>query len=259
MSENVVQITPLIKFDSDVELFKLSDKLCLRRAEDEEIHNLLNKITRDVTPYIHLLEARFVLEDRIEPPSMKRMHDIILALRLLKAGDLLALATFQLRGDYVSLGSWGDLNRMILPGNTYSLGKEETISFNELWKKIQEASSKSHLQFPLRKFMETYDRLDYADKIVEYMIAFESFVFHGRDKTIEPAGEVVGISIGMLVGNNQKERSRIKKTLVEAYKLRNAKVHGNVKRLESWKRDMRQLSTEVEECLRRSLRKLVEE
>lgn len=259
MSENVVSLTPLLNFDSEIELLKLSEKLCLRRAEDNELSNLLDKLTRDITNYLPLLEAKFVLEDKIEPLSYKRMIEIILALRLLKAGDVHVLGTFHLRRMGVSLGRYEELDRFFFPESIYGLKKAETSYFTQLWKKVQDAGSRTYLQYPLHKFMEAYDRLSFDDRIVEYMIAFESLVFYGRDRAIEPAGEVMGISIGMLVGNNQKERSRIKKTLVEAYKLRNAKVHGNVKRLESWKRDMRQLSTEVEECLRRSLRKLVEE
>jgi len=262
MSEKVVSLTPLNNFDSDVELLKLGGKLCLRRAEDEELPSLLGKLTRDITPYTSLLEANFVLEDRIEPPSMKSMNNIVLALRLLKVGDLQALATFQLRGNRVlSLGIHGDLNRMILPFNPYFLKKEETADLIELWKRIQVMTPKEHLKFPLRKFKEAYDRsgLAYVDKIVDYMVALESLVFFDEKESIKPAGKVIGIAVGMLLGNNHNERAKIKKTLTRAYGVRNAIVHGNLKKLEKYKQGIKKLSLDVEEYLRRVLRKFIEE
>ena len=42
MSESFVELAPLINFDSDVKLLELSEGLCLRRAEDEEIGNLVD-------------------------------------------------------------------------------------------------------------------------------------------------------------------------------------------------------------------------
>ncbi len=90
------------------------------------------------------------------------------------------------------------------------------------------------------------------------MIAFESLVFHGERKTFE-GGKVIGISIGMLIGNNQKERTEIKKKLVRAYEVRNAKVHGNTEKLRKLGKDVEKLSLDIEDYLRRVLRRLVEE
>jgi len=259
--EEVVWIVPISNFDSDTKLVRFSERLCLKRISRTKLENLLGKLTSDVTLFLSLLEAKYVLENRIVPPSIKdERNDVILALRLLKAGDLIVLAAFHTRkGNRVCLRTYDDLNRMLLPSNSYFLKSEETTDLIELWKIVRNRTPKSYLEFPIRKFMEAYDKQGFDDRIVDYMLAFESIVFHGRDRSIQPAGEVIGIAIGMLLGDNLKDRTKIKKTLEKAYELRSAKVHGNVKKLRNFGQNIKTLSMDVEDYLRRALRRLIKE
>jgi hypothetical protein len=262
MSElKVPWIVPLYNFDSDAESVILDKNLRLRRIEEDELENLLNRLSREIKPYILLLEAKYALEDTMgSPDSMRLMNDAILALRLFKAGDVKVLVRFYLHErDRVHMGIYGDLHRMSFSSSNYFLKKQETGVFVELWKKMNDAASKPYLEFPLVKFTEAYDSLGFDEKIVDYMTALESFVFYEADKSIEPAGEVMGIAIGMLLGNSQSERKEIKETLIKAYKVRNAKVHGNIKKLKTIHQNVGQLCIKVEDYLRSALRKLIEE
>ena len=95
---------------------------------------------------------------------------------------------------------------------------------------------------------------------MDCLTGLESLVFYKEGRTIEPAGRVIGIVIGMLLANNQSERTRIKETIAKAYEMRNAKVHGNVEKLEAYdEEDVNETYKEVEDYLRHSLKKLVEE
>lgn len=80
-----------------------------------------------------------------------------------------------------------------------------------------------------------------------------------EDKTIEPAGKVIGIAIRLLLGNNEKERNEIKKSLIKAYEIRNAKIHGNLKKLEKYRQDVNKVSIDVEDYLRHAPRRFIEE
>jgi len=258
-----MEIVPLINFDSDAGSVKFDEKLCLRRIEPSELSNLIDKLTRDVTPYLSLLKADYVLENKIVPLSTKHWNDVILALKLLKLGDLQVLAAFHLNEENrISLSIHDDLHRSTLALNPYFLKKEETTELTKLWERVQGMTSKPYLSFPLRVFAEAYKKgASYDDRIVDYMVAFESLIFHGMDKTIEPAGKVMGIAVSMLLGIDQENRTKIKMTLKNAYEVRNAKVHGNVAKLKKLKAksNVRLLSMNVEDYLRHALRRFIEE
>lgn len=76
---------------------------------------------------------------------------------------------------------------------------------------------------------------------------------------MQQAGKVIGTAIGMLLGRNQEERGTIKKALVDACEIRNARVHGNVKKLAKLNEKCGFLSHTVEDYLRRTLQRFVEE
>lgn len=78
-------------------------------------------------------------------------------------------------------------------------------------------------------------------------------------RAIEPAGKVMGIALGMLIGADQSEREKIKKILQEAYSIRNAEVHGNVEQLKQYSPKIDKIRTQLESYIRRTLKKLVEE
>jgi len=125
---------------------------------------------------------------------------------------------------------------------------------------MENVTSKEHITLALDDFEESYKKELDEDKIVNYMTAFGFIIFSGREKTIEPAGEVMGIAVGMLLGSNEQERAEIRKTIDKAYKIRNARVHGNIKKIyERGLSNVRQVSLDTEECLRRTLRKFTEE
>ena len=147
--------------------------------------------------------------------------------------------------------------------NPYFLKKEEIKSFSQLWNRLQKINDEQpQLEFPLTQFTRAFEERaskEFSDAIVDYMIALESLVFYEESRSVEPAGKVIGIAIGMLLGNNQDERTEIKETLIKAYEIRNAKVHGNLEKLQKYGSNIEKLSIDVEDYLRRVLRRFVGE
>ena len=264
MNANETVIVPLNHFDSDVESLELDKGICLRRILNDEPQKLREAFpgNRDILRFA-LTNTKHVLEMSAYAPINDRFAAVkraILALKLLKPGDVTTSWEF-------SLDKNGGVNSMSMPSlvvqssNPYFLKKGETEDFIELWRKLRDIEKeKPYLSYPLYQFTKVFEEKSSEDKIVEYMTLSESLVFYGEE-TPEPAGKVIGIAIGMLIGRNQEERDRIKATFTSSYTARNLRVHGNTKKFESFrkKHDIGKLSLSVEECIRRVLRKLIEE
>ena len=266
-----ISIVPLNNFDSNVQSLKLDDGICLRRISNDELKKLRETFSGSRSMLmIALTNVNFVLEMNalvsIEGKSVilfdhtqPRVQNIILALRLLKPGDVTVSCGFLLDENREASGLAGP-SFPIVSQNRYLLEQEDTDRLVELWKKLQTIQKdKPQLHFPLYQFNKAFEEKFGADKIVDYMVVLESIVFYKEKKSIEPAGKVIGIAIGMLLGNNQNERNKIKKTFEKAYEIRNAKVHGNVEKLKKYQKDIERLSVQVEGYLRCALRRLVEE
>jgi hypothetical protein len=252
--EEHLAIIPLHFFDSDVELLRLNERVCIRTIGSEELKALIERTRKNygVTLELELFDTKYVIEITSKNVATP-LEKTVLALRLLKAGDFKVPTVFTKR--------LGITHRSgVFHRTNYFLKKEEKESFIALWRKVQEYSGKPHLHYSIHSFMNAYDRIDTTDKIVDLVVALESLAFYGEEKTIEPAGKVIGIAIACMLGTSQKERDKIRKALTDAYEIRNARVHGNMKKLMKWTSDaMERLSNDIEDYLRRTLRKLVEE
>ena len=266
-------LVPLNNFDSNIESLRLDDEICLRRISSDELKKLRysNSGVHSML-WIALTDVKYVLEmsalvqiggetvilfDHKQP----RVSNTILALRLLKTGDVTVSCGFLL--DQKGRVSGFTLPPLITPShNPYFLKQAEIEALKDLRKSLQNVEKdKPYLRFPLFQFTRTFDWKFSVDRIVDFMTIFESIVFHNEAKSIEPAGKVIGISIGMLLGNNQKDRDEMKKMFIKSYSVRNARVHGNVKELKKLQRkhDIGKLSGSMEDYLRRVLKKLIEE
>jgi len=270
-NKNDVPLVPLVNFDSDAEIVRFNDETILRRIDSAELQRLkkafppyqsfLLRALHNVK-YALELNAEMIVEGKAIPVfdiNMPDVRETILSFRLLKTGDVTASCAFLLKQNQVAGLSESSLSFFPFSKNLYYLKKEEIPELKRIWEKVKNVKiEKPHLQFPLFRFNKTFESKAFENAIVEHIITFESLVFHEEEKSIEPAGKVVGIAIGMLIGNNEQERATIKKKLIKAYQVRNALVHGNLKKIKKYQNDFK-VSTEIEDYLRRALRKLVDE
>lgn len=258
-SEEFPFIVPLLNFQSDAESMNLNETTWLRRITPDEFQKLVARLPLGEM-YRHWLvwNIYYVLESKMKNfPNI--LDSVILAFRLLKTGDVKAPIAFQLKekGEHF-LGR--PPYAPYVSENIYSLKKEETANVMALWNKLQDLSSKPYLDFPINQFTDAYEKSKPIDKIVDYISAFDSLVFHKESRSYEPAGKIIGIAMGMLFGKNQKERMKIKDTIQRAYDLRSEKLHGNMEKLKKYtEQNIEKLAFEVEDYLRCTLRKFVEE
>jgi hypothetical protein len=259
-SKEPVAIIPLHFFDSDVELLRLNEGISLRTIDGKELQALKKRTRKGFgkTLELSLFDTKYVIENRTISARNLWAHvdDMVLALRLLKTGDVKVSTAFFAEGEETAIGHRPGLFHR----TSYFLKNEEEESLRTLWKNVQELHTKPYLDYPIRNFMNAYDEVPLEDKVVDLIIALESLVFYQEESTIQSAGKVIGIAIGIMLGRDQEERSAIKNALIHAYRIRNARVHGNAEELKKWsKEEMERLSSEIEDYLRRALRKFVEE
>ena len=211
------------------------------------------------------MNARLKINDReviIFQPNLPEVNDIIFSLRLLKTGPVRVSAAFLIDKSGQPTGLCGPTSLFFPSRNPYFLNQSETNEFKKLCRitNIQKIRKKKpYLSLAITQFNRAYDdRKTSEDKILDYAIALESLVFHEEKKSIEPAGRVIGIAIGMLLGLNQPERTKIKNGIVKAFEVRNAKVHGNLKKLSKFS-NLTEISNQMENYLRLVLQKLIKE
>jgi len=254
-------LVPLYNFDSDFDSLQIDRGVLIRRIRTDEL-DIIKRTANLSAEHLSILnEVKFLLEVKKKEDPRTTMiflyvFDLVRALRLLKAGDVNFSFTFLKQKDRIIL-RLGNPFRMPVAHRKYTLMKKESEELKALWKKVLKSNSKAHATYALSEFEEAYDKEAMEDEIVNYATAFESVVFYKMKKSIEPIGEIIGLAIGMLLGKDAAERVKIRKDLVEAYKIRNARVHGNAEKL--YKMWIGRGCANSEEYLRRTLRKLVEE
>jgi len=269
--EEFLLVAPIQNFDSEAESIRLSDRTCIRHIERNELQRFIETAPIPVAYHpplkYELFGIKYAIQENIEADSFhlnmlnsKKVDSVLVAFRLLKTSDVDVPCVFVLgRNEDFVLGWSGDLLKTERSENPQFLKRKEIPSFIRLWKKHQNLAIDSYLNFPLSEFMRAFETNIIEEKIFHHCVAFDSIVFHKEKRSIEPAGKVIGIAMGMLLGNSQKERDEIKNTLEKAYVVRNAVVHGNLNTLKKQMPYTKQLFTETEDYLRSTLRKLVEE
>lgn len=252
-------VAPLLNFSTNFPSFNLNDDIWLRKITRDEFQKMIEQLPLGEM-YRHWLvwSVFYVLESKMRN-FLDAVDRVLLAFRLVRIGDIKAPIAFQLSKTGMRFVG-KELSSPYVLGRKYFLKKEEAAKVISLFGKLQDLSSKPHLDFAITQFMDAYEKRQPIDKIVDFVSAFDSLVFYREPRSYEPAGKIIGIATALLLGKNQKERIRIKDTIQRAYDLRSEKLHGNLEKLEKHGTQyIEKLAIEVEHYLRCSLRKFVEE
>lgn len=270
MNEQLVTIVPLVNFDCDTDFVRLDSSLCLKRISHKEVAGLIRLAPGYRFPLEDVLvDVKYIIEKKLSRDDVDDAEfssyaaRVVLALRLLKEGSIAIPTAFRLDSSRKSSSVSEPTPRTrVIPGFSplYLLKEEEIPVFKNIWRKLQDVKKeKPHLDFPLAQFAKSFEDIYPEDMVVDCVIALESLVFHKERESIQQAGRVIGIAIGMLLGKNQQEREKIKEKLTKAYAARNAIVHGNMPKIQKYEQEILGIMSDTQGCLREALRKLVEE
>lgn len=229
---------PLEGFSSEVDEIELDKNLRITRLSKEKLSELF-KVGRDVSiSQDRIFRFRFILaceyetskiigEENSKPkilPSQeikKTFDNVISALRLFKKG-VVGYNFIQIK----PLG-WYPMSTSTTSGiftypyfGHYKLEKHEIEDFKILLKKIEKAPD--FLTIPINRFNFANDRERPEDKLIDYIIAFESLF----TKEPQELSYRLSIRVSFFMGKSYKDRKEIFTLIKKAYDLRSKIVHG---------------------------------
>jgi hypothetical protein len=276
--EKGLVIVPIVNFVSEDKLIKFDKTLSIRHIDSNTFETLLKR-TGD--SYLNLkkglADVEFVIEKKIAKKAeeielslrfglayqlfyFNDISNVSLALKLMKKGDIALPIRFFVSPNFFHVSNTDPVVRDFT--ELYYLPKKYVSETRRLWYKLKNvAKERPHLDFSLNQFSRTFHGYDYENGLVDLMTAFESIVFSKGKGAPKPYGQVIGIAIGMFIGRNEEERTKIRSDLEEAYSLRNKIVHGHLRdlRMERANEIDFELHSNIREYLRETLRKLLEE
>lgn len=231
----------LLGFDSEVQEIELGHGLRIRNVSEDEILELWHRVNWfrglvELSSILRFTPLKYVLELSIEAPKIAKderiepkfadpeFQKVLSALRLFKKGwvgypfiwegvvsNLSTVITYSLKHSK-ALFSVGQP-----VGISYNLSKVEAEDFREYFKKISKKID--HSRISLKRFNETYQRIDVEDKLIDYIISLESLYAVG-------GGEKLAHRASFLLGKRGAKKERIFLELFKAWKIRNKIVHG---------------------------------
>lgn len=248
---------------------ELCEGIKLRRISVEDLEDL--KSVPFMVPSHMISPDLFVLEKYVtdEDKDYHEIHNImlnsVLALRLLKSGDVMGRSIFRIlllnEKRQLTGRTWEpEPNFELHLGDSYALNHEEIPSLRGLLEQVLHTDFVQNRSFRLacKRFQRTYDQSEAEDKLIDIMIAFEALLLKGK-KGDEWKGQKIAKACSDLLGKNDEEREEIKLVLSKAYKLRNLIVHGAeysqpivLKDNQMW---LDQFVLKMEDYLRRAIKK----
>lgn len=273
----------LLGFDSEVQEIELGHGLRIRNVSKDEILELWRRSNWfrgliEFSPIFRFTPLKYVLELSIEAPKIakdKRMEPkfadpkfqkVLSALRLFKKGWVDYLFTWERVVSSLSAATTYSMkhSKALLTdgrpvGISYKLSKVEAEDFREYFKRISKKMDYSEIA--LKRFNETYQRIDLEDKLVDYMISFESLYLSGEEK-LEMAYKLAH-RVSLLLRKEEVKRKETFLEMKKAYSLRSRIVHGRkIKSIKIPKLEKEYTVSEfvqkIEEYLRSSIRLFLE-
>lgn len=255
-------VCPLFNFTADVDGIQLNDIMIRKITENEYEQLYLDDIFGSRPDLGMGIGHRFVISTTYEGDNDKenendiynKILSIITILRLFNQGNLLYGTIRKLPLSWVSMYSpiIGDSRFPQRRGKLYYLNNEEIDPLLSFIKEYDSSPEKTHLDIAISRLNFTYDRTRNEDKIIDLIVGFESLFIEGKERPND-RGSYVGTACSMLIGNNHKERKKIKTLLKDAFTIRNKIVHGS-----KYKKDeLNQIIPNLEELLRGVIRKLL--
>lgn len=229
----------LINFQSDIEKIKLNSGLIIKKISNIERRKAwrmraIKESDLLTIKWIAQLQVNVKRKERFAwEPSGKNFDDLITALRLFKVG----VVGYKHIYSY-PLSKWeetirGNVREREFSGKKYTLSKPEVYEFKKWWKKYKSLKGikwEKEIDTAIKRFNYAYERVNLEDKLIDYIVAFESLLLTGepekRFRFALNGAFLLGKEITELKERNLYMRE-VRGFLSEAYKLRNNVVHGS--------------------------------
>ncbi|MDH5449052.1 MAG: HEPN domain-containing protein, partial [Candidatus Bathyarchaeota archaeon] len=229
--------------------FDLRNGIVIRKITASEIQEIQEKRGSKDYPlnWLDIERISYTLEKKIGPNSrasdkaLDQFRNLVLSMRLFKQGAVGYKAAFTLfEGRPFIIHDFGVEPRhaSVIPIMAslktpkkpvfalLTLNEKELKEYASFCKEVSKFGGREEKwPLPIRYFSRMYESKPYENALVDCVISFEALIFKGEGKVREKKTPIA-LAVSMLIGNNSKEREKIKTTLKEAYDIRNAVVHG---------------------------------
>jgi len=269
---------PIENFQSDVKEIRLGDGLRIVKISEEKLKHLWKMVMFNEVPDHRILSYEYVLErvyetDKAIGDTSKKhkkikktpnqetkelFNSVISALRIFKEGSVGYTVTGDMPLNWQPCGGSLSISSIHQPLHSpYILKKKEIYNFKKFWRKFRQFSQTKYLDIAIRRFNFASERRRPEDKLIDYMISFES-LFLGLEQEL---GLRLSLRVARLVGK-KRNRKEIFQDMKTAYDLRSKFVHGatetNINKFLSKKSiTLNEFVSKVEEYLRKSIKQFI--
>ena len=234
----------LINFQCDIGKIKLNNGLLIKKISNNERRRIWRMRTvreHDMLIINWIMQVQFNIkrgERFTYQLQVEIFNDLITTLRLFKSG----VVGYKHIYSYC-LSSWDDSMRASLGerdfiGKVYTLSKSEVYKFKkwrEEFNRLKSLKIKKEIEIAIRRFNYAYERVNLEDKLIDYVIAFESLLLLGESEKKFKFAQRGAFLLGKEIKDPKRRYNYMKEAkefLSKAYKLRSNIVHGS-KRLEN--------------------------
>jgi len=278
-SEFIFRITAPLNSGCNIKDMDLGDGLKIRSITDEELQELWRRsrfgvISRlDIPFFKHTLELEYTISKNSsiwwthQEKAKECLNDLITALRLFKRGGV-SFNTYRLypkgwasRTNSVFWESHMGLSRTSYGGGHYVLGGEPEIEqFQEFWRTFREIDFQSNpfLKMAISRFNFAYEKKNPEDKLVDYMISFESLFM----KETQELSHRLSARISRFIKDDYDERKKLYLDFKKIYGIRSKIVHGESISPKSLKQvkveSIHGLIQKTDELLRESIKEFID-
>lgn len=263
-------ICPLYNFelkDDTRQEFQILDIVKLRRIKVDELENLKKhplhyllggsfSLINSKTFVFELKTDNTQLEDRL-------VYQVLLAMRLFKTGSVCCKHFLHLENSNLIYAF--TINTPIPRSikDKYLLNIDEIDEIKNLLEKIVQINLGKNKPFRVacERFSRSFEERRDDDKIIDLAIAFEALFTDKNTSRTNVMGQLIGLGCAMLLGTSQNEINFIKSFFEKAFNIRNKIIHGSEIKspiiVNEQKYKMNELSSQMREYLRKSIRKLI--
>ncbi|MCK4224214.1 MAG: hypothetical protein KAX39_03475 [candidate division Zixibacteria bacterium] len=273
---------PLQNFQCELEKINLADDLKIVRMTTKEREDLWRSskysgwLPDNLLPFFkHSILQNFekpkflekapkeVSENEAEknPHEIARaeFNKVVTALRLFRLGIVGFSTVITIPITWLPIGGGSSSRRgEHLQCSKYILTEIEAKEFEVFFKKLFGDKSVSNIpsfiNLVLDRFNYAYDRKRPEDKLIDYMIAFETLYLEGDN--LGEYGYRIAMRVASLLGKTLDERKQIFSEIKKAYHLRSKIVHGSKKIGDKNSISVQEVS-KIEQHLRRSIQEFV--
>ena len=276
-SEFVFRITAPLSVGCDVKDIDLEDGLNIRSITDKELQKLWRHSRFGIVPRSNISSFKHTMELEYKTPKISSsisthqekaeeiLNDLVYALRLFKRGGInfniyrVSPIGWVSRSNFTSYEFFKALSRTSYGGGHYILEETEIEQFQKFWKKFKEFDFQTvtFLKMAIERFNFAYEKRSQEDKLIDYMISFES-LFMKEDQELSHR---LSVRVSRFIKGEYIERKELFSDFKKIYNIRSRIVHGesfNHKNLRKLKvESLSELVSKVEEHLRVSIKKFI--